>query len=113
MYRPYLPNNGIFIFFYFPYGSAALRPTVFIATATIFGGVYTAATDTIQPAPVRGPRVIVVGDSFTEGAGGTSQVNGWVQVFADALGWDDVWPSGAGRTGFVNPGVAPRMTFRD
>lgn len=106
-----LNNDGNFYYFYIPFASTALRRIEFIGTNLAFGGVFTAATDTIQPAPVRGPRVIVIGDSFTEGTGATSQVNGFVQVLADALGWDDVWPSGVGGTGYLNPGSGGRVKF--
>jgi lysophospholipase L1-like esterase len=105
------PNDGNLYYFYIPFGSAAYRRVEFIGSNIAFGAVFTAATDTIQPAPVRGPRVIVVGDSFTEGTGATSQVSGYVQVMCDALGWDDCWPSGVGSTGWLNNGLNPKVKF--
>ena len=70
-----------------------------------FGGITTAATDSVWPAPLRGPRTICIGDSFAEGQGanGTS-ASGWVRAFGHALGWDDVIPSGIGGTGYLAPG---------
>ena len=53
------------------------------------------ATAGIQPAEVRGPRCIVVGDSFN----GTPF--SYPRIIADAFCWDDVWNSGMGGTGFV------------
>jgi lysophospholipase L1-like esterase len=107
-----VPNDGAGYYYYINFASAALRRIEFIGYNSLFGGVMTAATDSVYPAPVRGPRTIIVGDSFTEGSGvSTSNVNGFVQLFADAMGWDDVWGSGVGATGYL---AAPggKLTFR-
>ncbi|HDR9003228.1 TPA: SGNH/GDSL hydrolase family protein [Burkholderia vietnamiensis] len=76
-----------------------------------FVGINTDANDTITPAEIRGPRTIFPGDSFTAASGASSgTVTGYVSAFADAMGWDDVWASGLGGTGYLNPG-APNVTF--
>jgi hypothetical protein len=49
----------------------------------------------VSPAPIRGPRMIIQGDSFN----GTAQ--SYPRVIADMLGWDDVWNSGMGGTGMI------------
>lgn len=77
-----------------------------------FGGVYTDAGDAIQPANVRGPRVIMVGDSFCEGSNAASgPCSNYPVVFSELMGWDDVWTSGVGGTGFLNAGVG-HLTYR-
>lgn len=107
-----IANDGNVYYWYFDFGARKVRRIDFIAgTSFSFGGVFTEANDTITPAPVRGPRVIVVGDSFTEGTGSNSGVNGYVMAFADAMGWDDVWPSGVGSTGYV-AATAPKVNYR-
>lgn len=76
-----------------------------------FVGVNTDANDTITPAEIRGPRCIFLGDSFTAGSGASAAtVTNYVNAFADAMGWDDVWASGVGGTGYLNPGAA-NITF--
>lgn len=72
-----------------------------------FCGVCINAADDIWAAPIRGPRVICVGDSFTTNAAG-----GWPNWFADAMGWDDVWASGVGGTGLLNTNGGASKTFR-
>jgi hypothetical protein len=70
--------------------------------AMSFWGMYTGSlTDTLEPAEIRGPRIIVLGDSITAATGAAHQALGFVGVFAEYLGWDDVWPSGIGGTGML------------
>lgn len=73
-----------------------------------FCGVAIGSSDAIFAAPIRGPRVICVGDSFT-----TSVIHGWTHWFAEAMGWDDVWTSGVGGTGFLATAGGASKTFRD
>jgi GDSL-like lipase/acylhydrolase family protein len=104
-----LANDGSIYFWYFDFGSRAKRRIDFITTGS-FGGVYTEQNDSIEPAPVRGPRTVVIGASFTQGTGATGGATAhWVQAFSDALGWDDVWSWGVGATGFIanNSGGSP------
>lgn len=78
-----------------------------------FAGVMTGPNDSITPAPVRGPRTVILGDSFVAGSGASGvATNNFVVSFADEMGWDDVWASGVGGTGYLatNTGTAP--TFR-
>lgn len=105
-----VPNDGSGYYYYINFASAAMRRIEFIGYNTAWGGLLTAQTDSVSPAPIRGPRTIIVGDSFTEGTGG-GNTGGWPQWFADAMGWDDVWPSAAGGTGYL---AAPdnKRTFR-
>lgn len=57
-----------------------------------------------------GPRVVAVGDSFTEGTG-VFRPDGWVGAMAARLGWSDVYASGLGGTGYLSTNGA-RGTFR-
>jgi len=70
-----------------------------------FGGIVTAATDSVWSAPLRGPRTIFVGDSFAEGTGSPNTgADCLVRAFGHALGWDEVVASPIGGTGYLNPG---------
>jgi lysophospholipase L1-like esterase len=91
----------------YAFGSTARRRIDIIGYNIAFNGVNIGGTDSLDPAPVRGPRCIILGDSFT-----AIQPNGFTTCFADAMGWDDVWASGVGGTGYLatNGGAAP--TFR-
>ena len=59
----------------------------------------------IAPAPIRGPRMIVVGDSFN----GTP--TSYPRVIADMFGFDDVWNSGVGGTGVVATNSGASQSF--
>lgn len=97
-----IPNDGSLSTYYIPFGSTAERRIEVIGYNLFFGGVFTAQTDTIRPAPLRGPRTIVIGDSFAGGTGATNTViDGFVRYMADYLGWDDVAPSGLGGGGYL------------
>jgi hypothetical protein len=100
-----LPTSGAF-FYKMAFATRARRRIDIIGHILQFGGVNCDANDSIVPAENRGPRCIFLGDSFTAGTGASGQsTTGYVVKFADTLGWDDVWASGLGGTGYVNPGV--------
>lgn len=105
--------DGNIYYYYVNFGSRDYRRIdVQLTPGAVFGGFYTGQIDTVTPAPVRGPRCIILGDSFAESAtGATSQIQGFPDYFADAMGWDDVWKSGVGSTGYL---AAPggKITFR-
>jgi lysophospholipase L1-like esterase len=107
-------GDGNTYYYYIPFGSAALRRIDVILNSGYFAGVYTAQTDTVYPAPCRGGRCIIVGDSFVEGLNATGKAtSNFVQAFADAMQWDDVWWSGVGGTGYLNDYTGhTRLTYR-
>lgn len=92
----------------YDFGTPAWRRVDVIGDALYVIGVIVGANDSLDPVALRGPRCIVLGDSFT-----TNASDGWVAQFADAMGWDDVWPSGVGGTGYLATagGAAPK--YRD
>lgn len=92
----------------FDFGSAASRRIELISHNAIPRNIWTANIDAITPASVRGPRVIAFGDSFTAAA-----PSGWWLAFGDALGWDDVWASGVGGTGYKATNSGSSLKFRD
>lgn len=91
------------------FGSVGTRRIDIISYKLGFVGAYTGPTDAIWAANLRGPRTIVMGDSFT-----TPDPTNWTSWFAHAMGWDDVWASGVGATGFVADasGTAPAIPDR-
>jgi len=104
-------------------GSVYFLPVTFAArgqhrirldSTGVFGGVMTGPTDSVWAPEVRGPRVIVMGDSYTAGTGSNGDgVTNWVRKMASALGWPDVWSSGIGGTGYINPGGGGTVKFGD
>ncbi len=96
-----VPGNGAENYAFLNFGSRALRRVELWGSSAPFSGVYTKPTDSIVPAPIRGPRTLFIGDSFTEGAGANGGLNDYVANFATALNWDDVWGSGVGGTGYL------------
>lgn len=100
-------------FYYIPFGSVALRRIDLWAVTCPFSGVYTAATDTVFPAPQRGPKAVIIGDSFTEGAVATvAGLTDYAATLGIALGWDNVIASGVGSTGYL-AAPAPKVKYRD
>lgn len=106
-------NDGGLDYIYLNFGSAAMREIELIGnSATNFGGVYTSQTATVAVAHPRGPRTLFVGDSFIEGTGTTTNgIANIPQVFADAMGWDDVRPSAVGGTGLIANTSGTRLTY--
>ncbi len=101
------PPDGNFYSVKINFGGAQRRVISFEALGLAFGGVIIAPGDKIFRAekPL-GPKAIVLGDSYTEG------LVCYAQRLADLMGWE-VWSSGVGGTGYLNPGPAGRVKFRD
>lgn len=106
-------NTGGENFYYLNFGSADYRKIdVMVSNNLGISAIYTAQTDTVTPAELRGPRVIVLGDSFINTGSSAASINGFVQAFADRMGWDDVWPSGLGGTGILTTTSGPNYRQR-
>lgn len=86
------------------FGSRAVRRIRIEAlSGQHLGGVRVGPTDGIwTPNTPPGPRVIVAGDSWTEGTGATGgAIDGLAARLRDLTGWD-TWTSGHGGTGYLN-----------
>ena len=60
-----------------------------------------------------GPRVCVVGDSFTAGTGAGSNITTWHMRMAEALGWWNVAASAEGGTGYAKPTAGNAYCYID
>ena len=108
-----IANDGALNYYFVDFGTADTRRIDVIGYNIRFGGVATEQTGSIYPAATRGPRVCIVGDSFTEGSGVTTgNVDGYVTYLQDLLGWDDVFNCGQGGTGYVGGGAGYRFGER-
>ena len=97
-----LPNTGSFYYYKVDFGSATPRQIkIEHASNLLFLGIRreTAATISAPTAPTR-LRLIVAGDSFTEGTG-TLAYDGFAQIAGKLLGFSDIWASGSGGTGWI------------
>ena len=56
------------------------------------------------------PKVLVLGDSYTEGYGAEPETKGWAYLVGKPLGWT-VTVDGVGGTGYVNPGPRNEGTY--
>jgi len=99
-------NSGTFYAKY-DFGGSARRRIEVLGYNSAFNGVNVGPNDSLDPAPVRGPRVIVLGDSFAQ-----AQPNGWTSALADWMGWDDVWASALGGTGYLADNSGTQHTYR-
>lgn len=71
------------------------------------------ATQPPEPAPLvlpERPRVLLMGDSYSEGWGADPQTNGFAYQVAEPLGWDLV-RDGIGSTGFVDVGLKNQGSY--
>lgn len=93
-----LPADATLRYITVDFGTRTRARVEYIAYNQQLNEVAVDATAGLSPAPRRGPRCIVVGDSFCATPGS------YPHVIADVLGWDDVWTSGMGGTGVVAPG---------
>ncbi|MCB2088685.1 MAG: SGNH/GDSL hydrolase family protein [Sphingomonadaceae bacterium] len=97
---------GTFNHFLIDFGSRRHRRIDIILYKAGFIEARTGWTDALWAAPIRGPRTICMGDSFT-----TPGADGWTNWFAEGLGWDDVWASGVGGSGFRADALGNRVPF--
>ena len=67
-------------------------------TGLVNGSAITGPTQAI------GPRMIVMGDSYTEGTGTSGTLFSWETILGRTLGIWDTWCSGQGGTGYLNSG---------
>lgn len=56
------------------------------------------------------PRVLIIGDSYTEGYGAEPKTKGWAYLVGKPLGWT-VTVNGVGGSGYVNPGTQSEGTY--
>lgn len=100
-----IPNDGGLKVLIVDFGSSATRRVDFLGYNLAHRGVWIDNTDTIIPAPRRGPRVCAISDSFGGGSGNeVSALFSWITYMAEFLGWDDVYSIAAGSTGLVSNG---------
>lgn len=107
------PADGLFYRIILDFSTSTLR-RIGYRTANKFLGVTVGPLDTIYPVSKSGvPRLVICGDSFTEGTGSTDPWTGYASLLGKALGCD-TFISGSGGTGYlaVNAGLG-RVKFRD
>lgn len=68
--------------------------------STAFGGLYVPTGSTVAAIGNSGPRMVVLGDSFTEGTGAIDYANSFAKLTGRNLGLRDIWTSGEGGTGY-------------
>jgi lysophospholipase L1-like esterase len=78
-----------------------------------FGGLNIGPNDTVwTPFTPAMPTAVILGDSFTEGTGADSTLDGLALQLGHYLGWN-VHASGLGATGYLNPGTGSKVKFAD
>jgi lysophospholipase L1-like esterase len=77
-----------------------------------FNAVSVGATETVTRASGKPPRMYVVGDSYTQAAGASIDLNCYAAILPDLLGIKDVWNGGVGGTGFLATSGGTQLTFR-
>lgn len=98
------------------FGSATPRVVRFDFYTVPFGGIYLPPTATMWATTSKGGRLMVLGDSISDGsAENTGAGHGtWFHRFARLMGSNDYWDEGRGGTGYISPGTSPvYATFGD
>lgn len=111
-------GGGAFFRTLVTFGDRALRHVRFEVDGTRFTEVVVGRADTVLPAPRRGLRAVIVGDSFVEGTGAAARFTGFAPTLGRLVGWGDVWASGSGGTGYLTSGPGTgtytgRVAYRD
>jgi hypothetical protein len=78
-----MANDGAIYYVPVTFGSAALRKiTLELPNNALWGGIQIGPADSIYAPETKGPKVVVVGDSFTEGSGATIYQQWWAGRWA-------------------------------
>ncbi|MFF8784814.1 SGNH/GDSL hydrolase family protein [Streptomyces sp. NPDC015125] len=87
-------------------GSSAPRRIRLDFTTFPFGGIYLPPTATMWQVPLRGGRLVVLGDSISDGAAGNTGAGAgtWFARAARLFGCTDAWEQGRGGTGYITVG---------
>jgi len=107
------PISETFKFRKYDFGSSATRRIDLISGGADASGFYpvklaVGTTDVVVKAPIRGPRCILVSDSYG------SNPSSFPNSFAEVMSWDDVWGSGVGGSGYIatNGNTVPTFAMR-
>ncbi|MFF9787214.1 GDSL-type esterase/lipase family protein [Streptomyces nigrescens] len=94
-------------------GSAAPRRIRLDFATMPFGGVYLPPSATMWRVPLQGGRLMVLGDSISDGSAQNTGAGAgtWFARAARLLGATDAWEQGRGGTGYITPGAY--ATFGD
>lgn len=83
------------------------------ASGQPLAGFYMRAVDSLFPPTCRtGPRIIVLGDSHSDGTGTVDGVTTWEYIMGQLLGTRDVWQSAIGGTGYLQDASGVGVHFR-
>jgi lysophospholipase L1-like esterase len=98
-----LPNDGQGYYYKVDFGSAAARQLKIESNGNfVFWGIQKETAATISaPTDALRLRMVMAGDSFTEGTGATNSGDSLVHYAGKLLGFDDRYDSGSGGTGWV------------
>lgn len=109
-----IPNDASLYQILLAFPTRALRRIRFQSAACGFRGINTGGNGTVlSPSKPIAPKLIVLGDSFTEGTGANGWFNGYATIIGTLLGFD-TWTSGSGGTGYINPNSGlNRVKYQD
>jgi len=98
-----ISNTGSQNYQLITFGAAAIRKIRFVGHNIPWGGIYTGPSDAVWATERIGPKVVVLGDSYTGGSNSAGNtVTSWVAHMAEILGWRDVESAFQGGTGYLN-----------
>lgn len=92
---------------------AKRRITVEGEQSQAFRGMSCIGTGAVYPVPNENFRLLVLGDSITNGTGGTRIGDGFARILGDMLGVRDTIVSGVGSTGYLANSSGTRYTLRE
>lgn len=109
-----IPNDAGLYQILLTFSTRMLRRVRFQSADCGFRGVNVGGNGTVLPSSQpSAPKLIVMGDSFTEGTGANGWFNGYAPTVGVMLGMD-YWISGSGGTGYINPNSGlNRVKYQD
>ena len=90
------------------------RVEILMPANSLFQGLWTGPQDIVTPSVMRGPRVVVVGDSYAEGSGSSNfGTTSWAQRLFEFMGWSNYLVAAVGGTGLLETfGSSPNYLGR-
>lgn len=97
----------------FAFGTSAPRNIRLDFYTLPFGGVFVGPNDSVWKVPFKNDRVVALGDSFTAGSAQNTAAGAgtWFHRWARLLGYEDIWNSSIGGTGYVADNTGASVNF--
>lgn len=99
------PGGGAVKYIYVTFASAGNNRIRVDSVSSDIANIFVGPNDSIWALGTRGPKCLIVADSYVGGAGtpttGYTGASSWAWTFGEQMGWDNVIPAGIGGAGWI------------